>query len=95
MTPRPKVRFLDRQTPPHLLTLVLLAGLSAAAMNIFLPSLPSMASYFKADYRLLQLSVTLYLAVNAVLQLVIGPLSDRYGRRPVILWGVGLFVLFS
>lgn len=95
MTSRPKVRFLDRRTPPHLLTLVLLAGLSAAAMNIFLPSLPSMASYFRADYRLLQLSVTLYLAVNAVLQLVIGPLSDRFGRRPVILWGVGLFVLFS
>lgn len=95
MIPRPAVRFLDRKSPPHILTLVLLAGLSAAAMNIFLPSLPSMALYFKADYRLLQLSVTLYLAVNAALQLVIGPLSDRFGRRPVILWGCVLFVLFS
>ena len=37
-------RFLDRTTPPHLLTLVMLTAVSAAAMNIFLPSLPSMAA---------------------------------------------------
>ncbi|MCA8880167.1 MAG: multidrug effflux MFS transporter [Rhodobacteraceae bacterium] len=95
MSSRIPVRFLDRSTPPHIFTLVLLAGLSAAAMNIFLPSLPSMALYFNADYRVLQLSVTLYLAVNAVLQLAIGPLSDRFGRRPVLLWGFGLFVVFT
>jgi len=37
--------------------------------------------------------VALYLGVNAILQLVVGPLSDRYGRRPVILWGTVLFLL--
>jgi len=88
-------RLLDRSTPPHLLTLVLLAGLPAAAMNIFLPSLPSMATHFDADYRVLQLSVTLYLAVNAVMQLFIGPLSDRFGRRPVVLVAFALFILFT
>lgn len=91
----PTVRFLDRTTPPHIVTLVLLAGLSAAAMNIFLPSLPSMATHFDTDYRVLQLSVTLYLAVNAVLQVFIGPLSDRLGRRPVLLGAFGLFILFT
>ena len=95
MTDTPDIRFLDRRTPPHLVTLVMLAGLSAAAMNIFLPSLPSMAVHFDADYRVLQLSVTLYLAVNAVLQIVIGPLSDRLGRRPVLIWAFALFILFS
>jgi DHA1 family bicyclomycin/chloramphenicol resistance-like MFS transporter len=62
-------------------------------MNIFLPSLPAMTEHFETDYRLMQLSVALYLAVNAVLQIVIGPISDRYGRRPVLLWGIAIFLL--
>jgi len=95
MDAHPQIRFLDRSTPPHLVTLVMLTGLSAAAMNIFLPSLPSMAAHFDADYRVLQLSVTLYLAVNAVLQIFIGPLSDRLGRRPVLIWAFVLFIFFS
>ncbi|ARE39896.1 Bicyclomycin resistance protein [Rhodovulum sp. P5] len=93
MPDTPKVRFLDRTTPPHIATLVLLAGLSALSMNIFLPSLPNMTAHFDTEYRLMQLSVALYLAVNAVLQLVIGPISDRYGRRPVLLVSIFLFLL--
>ncbi len=85
--------FLDRTTPPHIVTLILLAGLSALAMNIFLPSLPGMAAWFEVPYALMQLSVALYLAVSAVLQVIIGPISDRYGRRPVLLWSLGLFLL--
>lgn len=88
-----KVRFLDRSTPPHIVTLILLAGLSALVMNIFLPSLPNMTAYFQTEYWLMQLSVAVYLAVNAVLQLVIGPISDKMGRRPVILWGIAGFCL--
>jgi DHA1 family bicyclomycin/chloramphenicol resistance-like MFS transporter len=87
------VRFLDRTTPPHIFTLILLTGLGALSMNMFLPSLPRMAEHFATDYRLMQLSVALYLAVNAGLQILIGPISDRYGRRPVLLWGVAVFLL--
>ncbi|WP_306115383.1 MULTISPECIES: multidrug effflux MFS transporter [unclassified Roseovarius] len=86
-------RFLDRRSAPHIMTLILLAGLAALAMNIFLPSLPGMTEYFHTDYRLLQLSVALYLGVNAVLQLFVGPISDRLGRRPVILAGIVIFLL--
>ncbi len=93
MTTRPAVRFLDRTTPPHILTLVLLTGLSALAMNIFLPSLPNMTAYFETEYWVMQLSVSLYLAVNAVLQIFIGPISDRFGRRPVLLASLVLFLL--
>ncbi len=93
MTHRTTARFLDRSTPPHIATLILMAGVSALAMNIFLPSLPGMAEYFDAPYRLMQLSVALYLAVNAVLQILIGPISDKLGRRPVILWGLAVFLL--
>lgn len=90
-----RARFLDRSTPPHIVTLILLAGLSALAMSMFLPSLPGMAEDFDAPYRLLQLSVALYLAVNAVLQIAIGPISDKLGRRPVVLTSLAVFVLAS
>ncbi|MBC2834332.1 multidrug effflux MFS transporter [Paragemmobacter straminiformis] len=86
-------RFLDRRTAPHIATLILLAGLSALTMNIFLPSLPGMAAYFGAPYALMQLSVALYLALSAVLQIVIGPISDRYGRRKVIIGALILFLI--
>lgn len=88
-------RFLDRRSPPALLTLVLLAGLSALSMNIFLPSLPGMAVWFGVPYGVMQQSVALYLLLSAVLQVLIGPLADRYGRRPVLLVALVLFLLAS
>ncbi|SIO31660.1 MFS transporter, DHA1 family, bicyclomycin/chloramphenicol resistance protein [Rhodovulum sp. ES.010] len=93
MPSSPDLRFLDRTTPPHIATLILLAGISALSMNIFLPSLPNMTAHFDTEYRLMLLSVALYLAVNAVLQLFIGPISDRYGRRPVLLASLALFLI--
>ena len=75
------------------MTLILLCGVSSLAMNVFLPSLPGMTAYFETDYRLIQLSVALYLAVNAGLQIVIGPVSDQLGRRPVMLAGFVMFLL--
>lgn len=82
-------------SPPRLVTLVLLCGLSVLSLNMFLPSLSNMAADFQADYALVNLSIAGYLGVTAVLQLVIGPLSDRYGRRPVMLAGLSLFTLAS
>lgn len=95
MTEPPAPRFLDRRSPPHIGSLVAISSVSALTMTIYLPSLPSMAEYFDAEYWVLQLSVSLYLVGNAVLQLVIGPLSDRYGRRPVLLSGFAIFIVAS
>ena len=81
------------RTPPTLATLVLLSGLSALSMNLYLPSLPFMATYFQTDYKVMQLSIALYLLVNAALQILIGPIADKAGRRPVLLWGLALFLL--
>lgn len=86
-------RLFDRTTPPHILTLVLAAATAAVATNLFLPSLPGMATYFQADYGVVQLAVSVYLASTAVLQLGIGPASDRFGRRPVMLVSLAIFVL--
>ena len=74
-------------TPPHLVTLVLLSGLSVASLNLFLPSLSNIAADFRVDYALASLSIAGYAAATALLQIVMGPLSDRFGRRPVILTG--------
>jgi len=93
MSDLPKTIYLDRTTPPHITTLVLLAGLSALSMNVFLPSLPGMTEYFQTDYSKMQLSISLYLGLTGALQLIIGPLSDRYGRRPVILVGFAIFLI--
>ncbi len=81
------------RTPPHILTLILLSGMGALTMNVFLPSVPGMARDFGVDYALMQLSVTAYLAASAVVQLLVGPLSDRWGRRPVMLWCLAIFLL--
>ncbi len=83
----------NAQTPPHILTLVLIAGLGALNMNIFLPSLPSMAAYFQTDYAVMQLAVSAYLGLTAVMQIIIGPLSDLYGRRPVLIGGLLVFLV--
>ena len=82
-------------TPPRLTTLILLAGLSVMSLNMFLPSLSNMAEAFQADYGLVSLSIAGYLGIMAVLQLIMGPLSDRFGRRPVLLSGLTLFTVAS
>ena len=95
MSTSPTLRFLDRTTPPHIATLILMAGIGALSLNVFLPSLPSMAKHFGVDYSLMQLSVSAYLATTAFVQIAIGPISDRYGRRPVVLATAGVFILAS
>ncbi|MGI3168081.1 multidrug effflux MFS transporter [Pseudooceanicola sp. C21-150M6] len=82
-------------TPPHLATLILLTGNSVLTLNMFLPSLKHMAEDFGTSYGVMSLSVGAYLLMTAATQLVMGPLSDRYGRRPVVLAGMGIFTLAS
>lgn len=87
------VRPFDNTTPPHIVTLVMAAATATLASNLFLPSLPGMAAYFDADYAIVQLAVSGYLAATAVVQLVIGPASDRFGRRPVMLVSFAIFAI--
>jgi len=62
---------------------------------MFLPSLSNIANDFQVDYSIVSLSIAGYLGITAVLQLIIGPLSDRFGRRPVVLYGLTIFILAS
>jgi Bcr/CflA subfamily drug resistance transporter len=79
-----------------LFTLVLLSGLSVVSLNMFLPSLSNIAAEFQAGYGLLaSMSIAGYAGMTTVLQLLIGPFSDRFGRRPVILVSLVIYILGS
>lgn len=84
----------DRPKPP-IAILVAVSAIGPLALNIFIPSIPGLARYYAVDYGTIQLTFTLYLIGLAVSQLFYGPLSDRYGRRPVLLAGLALFVVAS
>jgi len=82
-------------SPPSLATLILMTGTSVATLNMIVPSLANIATDLVADYALVSLALGGYLAVSAVVQLGVGPLSDRIGRRPVLLTALAVFTLAS
>lgn len=82
--PLPKV-------PLWLLALVTLGG--TLAMHIFVPALPEAARDLGASPASMQLTISLYIAGLAVGQLLYGPLADRFGRRPTLLAGLGIYAV--
>lgn len=81
--------------PPPLLLLVALVACGPMSTDLYLPSLPSLTRVFATDVSQVQLTLSVFIAGFAVAQLILGPLSDRYGRRPVLLAGFVLFFLAS
>ncbi len=77
---------------PPVLALVAVSALSPFAINCVVPSMPAIERAFDANYGRVQLILSMFLAAVAIAQIVIGPLSDRFGRRPVLLIGFVLFV---
>jgi len=73
----------------------MMTALSVLSLNMFTPSLYNISNDLSASYALTTVSIAGYLGVTAILFLVIGPISDRYGRRPVVLLGLGVFVFAS
>ena len=83
------------RTPPRLITLTLLTAMSALTLNMLLPSLPSMARDLAARESVTALAVSGYMLASALFQLTLGPLSDRFGRRPVMLGALMIFFAAS
>ncbi len=81
--------------PPSIALLIAVSAVSPLGINMYLPSMPAMARSFGVGFTTIQLTLSLYLAAMALGQLVLGPLSDRFGRRPVLLIGLAVFVLGS
>ncbi|MDM0030518.1 Bcr/CflA family efflux MFS transporter, partial [Variovorax sp. J31P216] len=77
------------------LTLALLLGIQPVTTDLYLPALPALTAGFGARMAHAQLTLSALLLAFGCSQLVFGPLSDRFGRRPVLLWGLGAYVLAS
>jgi DHA1 family bicyclomycin/chloramphenicol resistance-like MFS transporter len=73
--------------------LIAMSMIGPLSMHIVVPSVPGLARTFAADPSVVQLTVSLYITGLAVSQLVMGSLSDRFGRRPVLIAGLGLTAL--
>lgn len=81
--------------PPALATLILMTATSTVTLNMIVPSLANIAFDLDADYALVSLALGGYLTVTAAVQLGVGPLADRIGRRPVLLAAIVIFTLAS
>ena len=95
-TPKDAARSAARRTPWRLLALLIaMTGVGSLSLNILVPAIPSMVAKFATEPANVQLTVSLYLLGLAVAQLIFGPLSDRFGRRPVVLAGLALATVAS
>ncbi|MGL5736760.1 MAG: MFS transporter, partial [Beijerinckiaceae bacterium] len=77
---------------PPLFLLVALAALQPLTLNVLMPATPNVARDLGTSYGTVQLTLSLYLATVAIVQLITGPLSDRHGRRPIVLLALSLFI---
>lgn len=76
-----------------LLYLALIAAMGPLLTDFYLPALPSMIGAFNASTTQIQLTITCFLVGLAFGQLIMGPLSDRYGRKPILALSLGAFVV--
>lgn len=73
--------------------LCLISSLARFVLDSYLPSLPAISQYFNISDTAVQTTLTIYLAGFGISQLIYGPLSDRYGRKVVLIFGLSIFLL--
>lgn len=78
-----------------LLAVLLIYPLPQMAIDLYLPSWPSMLLGLNTTKYLLQYSLIIYILALGIAQLIYGPLSDSLGRKPILLFGIGLFFISS
>src|SRR5262252_3469630 len=93
--PRQAARDKDVNAKVLLLLLVAMTGVAPISLYMFLPALPMLATTFGGGISMAQMTVSLYMVGIACSQLIMGPLSDKFGRRPVLLAGLFLMVAAS
>src|SRR5262245_16715997 len=71
-----------------ILILLSIAVLSNFAAELYVPSLPAITDYFHTSSSMVQMTISIYLFSAGFAQLIYGPLSDYYGRKPILLLGI-------
>ncbi len=94
-TPSTAGKSLDPESRLTLAFLAALVSLGPLSVDMYLPAMPAMQAAFNTDIVSMHLTLSAYLWGFSVFHLACGPLADRYGRRPLLLAGTGLFVLAS
>ncbi len=89
---RPLAQNAPAATRTTLVLLVLMTGVAPISLYMLVPALPVLVSTFGSDVAVAQMTVSLFMVGLALSQLVMGPLSDRFGRRPVLIGGLALAV---
>ena len=77
------------------LVLALVIGLGPFSVDLYLPAFPTLKAVFGSSFSLVQLTLSSYLVGFALFHLICGPLSDRYGRKPILLSGLLLYSFIS
>jgi MFS transporter, DHA1 family, multidrug resistance protein len=77
------------------LMLAVTLGIQPVTTDLYLPALPALKDSFNAPVSQVQLTLSALLLAFGLSQLIWGPLSDRYGRRPILLWGLSAYTLAS
>ena len=63
--------------------------------DVYMPALPDMSEYFSASEFLVSLTLTIFFLVFALSMILFGPLSDKYGRRPILIFGAAIYTIAS
>ncbi|WP_207264343.1 multidrug effflux MFS transporter [Desulfovibrio sp. Huiquan2017] len=80
---------------PNLILLALLAAFPPLSTDMYLPAIPTLQAQWGITYATANLSMVLFMGVFSIFLLIHGPLSDRFGRKPVLIGGLLLFIAAS
>lgn len=86
---------LSKRAPSLVFCLAMLVALGPISTDLYLPALPTLRADFQTSIELTQLTLSSFVFGIAAFHLICGPLSDRFGRKPILLFGVTLFTLAS
>ncbi len=78
---------------PNFVLILLLSAFPALSTDMYLPAIPTLCDLWQISLAQANLSLVVFFISFSACLLVHGPLSDRYGRRPILLWGISLYVV--
>jgi len=88
-------RYLHHESPWLLALLAAMVALGPLSVDMYIPAMPNMMVALDTSISGMHLTMSAYLTGFALFHLICGPLADRYGRKPILLWGTAVFVISS